>query len=116
MKFNMTWEIGVLIDSYAEKVRPLESEQFDYMKYQMKEDLQDTYSKAIELTMKDNCGLIMPIDECINWVEGGSINDYDGHGYLLDKDGEKIGSMRCNVDFLLRAKEGGAYFVAWYNK
>ena len=112
----MTWEIGVLINSYAEKIKPLETDKFDYEQRKQKEALKDIYAQAIELTVKDDCGLIMPIDECIEWVKSGSIIDYDGHGYLLDEAGERIGSMCCSVSFLKKAKENGACFVAWYNK
>lgn len=116
MSFNMTWEIGVLMNAYAEKIKSLETDKFDFEKHEQKEALEEIYAQAIELTAKDDCGLIMPIDECIDWVKSGSIIDYDGHGYLLDKDGEKIGGMHCNVSFLQKAKESGACFVAWYNK
>ena len=116
MSFNMTWEIGVLMNTYAEKIKPLEIDKFDYEKHEQKEALEELYAQAIELTVKDDCGLIMPIDDCIDCVKEGSIIDYDGHGYLLDKDGEKIGGMCCNASFLQKSKEKGAVFVAWYNK
>ena len=116
MSFNMTWEIGVLMNAYTEKIKPLETEKFDYEKHEQKEALEELYAQAIELTVKDNCGLIMPIDECIGWVSSGSIIDYDGHGYLLDKDGGRIGDMCCNASFLQKSKEKGVVFVAWYNK
>lgn len=112
----MTWEIGVLMNAYAEKIKPLETEKYDYEKYRQKEALEELYAQAIELTVKDDCGLIMPIEECIDWVMAKSIIDYDGIGYLLDKDGERIGGMWCDVSFLKNAKKNGACFVAWYNK
>lgn len=116
MSFELTWEIGVLINTYAEKIKPFESEKYDYEKYRQKEALEEIYAQAIELNCKNGYGLIMPIDTAIDWVNGGSINDYDGMGDLLDKDGKKIGGMCCNVSFLQKAKENGACFVAWYNK
>jgi hypothetical protein len=116
MSYDMTWEIGVLINSYAEKIKPLETEKYDYEKERQKEALEELYAQAIELTVKDDCGLIIPIDECIAWVKSGSIVDYDGHGYLLDKDGKRCGGMCCSVSVLQLAKENGAHFVAWYNK
>lgn len=116
MGFNLTWEIGVLMNSYAEKIKPLETEKYDYEKERQKEALEELYAQAIELTVKDDCGLIIPIDECIDWVSDGSIIDYDGHGYLLDENGKEIGGMHCDVSFLQKAKENGACFVAWYNK
>ena len=112
----MTWEIGVLVNDYVNRIKPLETKEFDYEKYEQKEALKKLYAQAIELNCKKGYGLIMPIDMCIDWVTKKSIIDYDGTGYLLDKDGERIGSMRCDVSFLKRAKENGACFVAWYNK
>ena len=116
MSFKLTWYIGVLIDTYADSIKPLETNEFDYEKYEQKKVLKELYAQAIELTCKENCGLIMPIDMCIDWVKCESIIDYDGHGYLLDKNGERIGGMRCRVSFLQKAKEKEAVFVAWYNK
>lgn len=96
------WEIGVLLDTYAETDKS--------------EEMQTLYARAIELTVKDNCGLTMPIDLAIDWVSRGSITDYDGFGRLLDEDGEEIGEMECDVTFLQKAKENNACYVAWYNK
>lgn len=111
MSFNSTWEIGVLMAQYCNELDKLEPNDWNNI-----EKIEDLYAQAIELTVKNNCGLIMPIDMCIDWVKSGGIIDYDGHGYLLDENGEKIGGMHCNTDFLKKAKEEGACFVVWYNK
>lgn len=116
MSFDLTWEIGVLMNTYLEKIKPLQSEKYDYEKERQKEAIEELYSQAIELNCKNGYGLIMPIDMAIDWVIGKSIIDYDGCGDLLDKDGKEIGDMRCDVSFLQKAKDNGACFVAWYNK
>lgn len=116
MTFDSTWEIGVLLDSYNDVLKPLKSEEYDFEKEEQKEAIEKLYAQAIELTVKDNCGLIMPIDLAICWVKGRYIIDYDGIGYLLDKNGRQIGDMYCDVPLLNKAKENGAVFVAWYNK
>lgn len=116
MNFNCTWEIGVLLHSYGEQISKLNITEYDYEKYRQAEAIDELYAKAIEITCKDNCGLILPIDDAIEWVRGGSIIDYDGIGKFLDANGEEIGSMHCDVDFILKAKENGTCFVAWYNK
>ena len=116
MTFDSTWEIGVLLDSCNDVLKPLKSEEYNFEKEEQKEAIEKLYAQAIELTVKDNCGLIMPIDLAICWVEGKCIIDYDGIGYLLDKNGEQIGDMYCDVPFLNKAKENGTVFVAWYNK
>ena len=109
----MTWEIGALMNSYADIKK---SEEYSNLSYDEREKIEENYAKAIELTVKENCGIILPIDECIEWVKGGSIIDYDGFGELLDEDGKEIGGMTCNASYLQKAKEAGACFVAWYNK
>lgn len=111
MSFNSTWEIGVLMAQCHDELNKLEPNDWNN-----KEKIEDLYAQAIELTAKNNCGLIMPIDMCIDWVKSGGIIDYDGHGYLLNENGHVMDSMCCDVDFLKEAKEEGACFVAWYNK
>lgn len=111
MSFNSTWEIGVLMAQCRDELDKLEPNDWNNI-----EKIEDLYAQAIELTVKDDCGLIMPIDMCIDWVNCNSINDFDGSGDLLDKNGEVIGCMHCNTYFLKKAKEDGACFVAWYNK
>lgn len=108
---NIEWEIGVLLHCFAEKFNKLGEYDFD------EEDrLKDLYAKAIILNVKDGYGLFYPIDDFIESVEGGGYIDYDGIGFLLNGNGEKIGHSRCNVQFLEEAKANGAVYVAWYNK
>ena len=114
--FDLTWEISVLMEACLVKIKPLESEKYDYDKRRQQEKIEKLYAQAIELNCKKGYGLVMPIDMAIDWVKTGSIIDYDGHGDLLDKEGKEIGNMWCNVSFLQDAKENGACFVAWYNK
>jgi hypothetical protein len=115
MSFNSTWEIGVLLNEYADKRKSLETDSFDWEKYEQQEALEELYAQAIELTCKKGYGLVMPIDDFIKSVCSGGINDYDGTGDLLDKDGEEIDEVCCGMLFLQNAKENGACFVAWYN-
>ena len=115
--FELTQEISVLMDAYAEKTRESYSSEEAGEHYKLIRKLREDYSKAIELTCRDSCGgLIMPIDKAIDWVSHGSINDYDGIGEVLDSDGNKIKRMSCNVNFLKECKKDGACFIAWYNK
>lgn len=116
MKFDFTWAIGILMNRYADIRKTLETKEFDYEKYQQMEELKDLYAKAIELTCKSGFGFKMPIDDFIIDVQDGFFIDYDGLGYLLDKDGNRIGGMRCDVLLLQEAKKHGACFVDWYNK
>ena len=112
----MTWKIEAIMNFYVDNIQKNHSIKNIMERIRENERIGDICSQAIELTCRENCGLIMPIDMCIDWVKSGGIIDYDGHGYLLDENGEKIGGMHCNTDFLKKAKEEGACFVAWYNK
>ncbi len=114
--FKLSWEIGVLMNTYLENVKSFESKEYDYDTERQKEAIKELYAQAIELNCQMGYGLVMPIDMAIERVAEGSIIDYDGCGDLLDKDGNKISGMRCDVQFLKRAKENGACFVAWFNK
>lgn len=116
MRFDSTWEIGVLLNKYADKRKSLETDVFDLEKYKQQEALEELYAQAIELTCKNGYGFVMPIDDFIRSVSSGGFNDYDGAGDLLDKDGEEIDEVYCEMLFLQKAKEDGACFVAWYNK
>lgn len=114
--FELTWEIGVLMDAYAEKTRESYSSEDATEHYKLIRKLREDYSKAIELTCRASYGIIMPIDMTIDWVREEMITNEDGIGYVLDSDGNKIKTMSCNIDFLEKCKKDGACFIAWYNK
>ena len=109
MNFNHTWALGCLMRNYIEELKTCVNQ------YQ-KNEAEDRYAEAAELTVKENCGFIMPINMFIRWVDDGSLIDYDGMGYLLDAAGERTGYSRCDVAFLEKAKKNGTVFIAWYNK
>ena len=109
--FRTTWEIEVLINSYAE-----EKKKINESDWRAEEALSDIYARAIELTAREQCGLYMPVNMFIEWVEDGNIIDYDGSAYACDSNGNRIGSTHCNVKHINSMIEKGAIFVAWYNK
>ena len=114
--FEMTWEIETIMNFYVDNILKNRSIK-NIMERITKDDyIGEVCSQAIELTCRENCGLIMPIDMAIEWVDGGSIVDYDGMGYALDGDGNRIKAICCDVDFLEECKKDGAVFMAWYNK
>lgn len=105
---DLEWEIGVIINSYADRVKDIEYD---------RDEIEATYVKAILLNVeKYGYGLVLPIDDFIECVRSGGITDYDGIGDLLDENGEEIGDVRCNVDFLQKEKTNNARYVAWFNK
>lgn len=108
---NLKWEIGVLLNCYAEKINKVDKHDF-----REQDKLKELYSKAVILNVKHGYGLFYPIDDFIEDVSGGGIIDYDGIGYLLNENGDEIGLSRCNVKFLEDAKSNGAIYVAWFNK
>ena len=108
---DLKWELGVLLDCYAEKVKDVD--EYDFRK---REKLKDIYTQAIILNTNRGYGLYYPIDDFIDDVSCGGIIDYDGIGYLLNADGNELGYVRCNLDFLEKAKMDGTVYVAWFNK
>lgn len=109
--FRTTWEIEVLINSYAE-----EKKKINESDWRAEEALSDIYARAIELTAREKCGLYMPVNMFIKWVEDGSVVDYDGSAYAYDTDGNRIGVTCCDVEHVNEMIGKGAVFVAWYNK
>lgn len=64
---------------------------------------------------------IYTIDEFMNQVDRGSINDYDGTGYLaIEIDNEFYEVNRngfiCHYPWLKAMKEKGFTHVSWYGK
>ena len=109
--FDIKWELGVLLDCYADRAAKLDEHDFDGER-----KLKDLYAQAIILNVKRGYGLFCPIDDFIEDVRGGSYTDYDGCGDLLDYSGDNLGCVRCNVKYLENAKANGAVYVAWFNK
>ena len=108
---DIKWEIGVLLDHYAEKAAKL----YD-CSYDEREKLQDLYAQAIILNVKYGYGLFYPIDDFIEEVNGGGYIDYDGTAKLLNADGVFMRYGRCDVKELEESKANGAAYVAWFNK
>lgn len=54
---------------------------------------------------------IMTMDEIVDQINEGSINDYDGWGYYCNKDGEETEVFKpSHID------PDKADYVTWYNK
>ncbi len=108
---DVKWELGVLMDHYAERTTKLDKYDFEGQR-----KLKDLYAQAIILNVKKGYGIVYPIDDFIKAVRGSCYTDYDGGGDLLNADGNTLGNVRCNVKYLKSAKSVGAVYVAWYNK
>lgn len=64
---------------------------------------------------------IYTIDEFMNQVDRGSINDYDGTGYLAVEIDNKFyevnrNGFMCHYPWLEAMKEKGFTHVSWYGK
>lgn len=110
--FEMNWEIRMLMEEYFKEA----SEALKNSNEKILNALKDVYSKAIELTCREQCGLYMPINMFLRWVKSGFINDYDGLARAIDADGNRIGTTHCSFAHVDEMVRKGAKFIAWYNK
>ena len=100
---DLQWEIEVNLKHYLRSSIPID-------------ERATIYAKAIIENVKIGYGIVHPIDDFMDSVKSGSYIDYDGVGEALDKDGHKLGSIRCNLNDLGNWKKHGATMVAWFNR
>lgn len=105
-EFENEWYIKQIIAYQNEVLR-------GYADYEWieKQNLLTVCARAIELTCED-IGFVMPLDMFFEWTTNGSLTDYDGHGYFLDKEGKRLEL----VNFFTTRYPEDAVYVAWYNK
>ena len=80
---------------------------------------QDPYKQAAHamlITARNGFGDCYPIDTFIEHVNNGSFIDYDGSGYFVNAEGDKISSIRCDTKWLQNHIPEDAKFIMWYNK
>lgn len=106
MEFKHDWKIRNILNYFKDTYRCVDDYDFD-----QKDFLTNSCSRAIELTCKD-FGFVMPIDMFCEWVKAGYITDYDGIGYFLDYEGNRLEGDVFDEYFV----PDDALFVAWYNK
>lgn len=77
------------------------------------------YIDMILLQSKENWGSFFLVKDFIEMVQEGTINDYDGEGYFVDKFGneqkENPGYIKCDIDWLINNSHDFP-FVKWFNK
>ena len=79
----------------------------------------DPYKQAAHamlITTKIGFGDCYPIDMFIENVRDGNFIDYDGSGYFVNAEGNKISSIMCNVKWLQDNIPEDAKFIMWFNK
>ena len=81
-----------------------------------KEYFERHYIKAMILVNQNeklSFAYFVPAEEFIQEAANGDFNEYDGHGYWIDWDGNEI----CDISWEIGATmPKNAVFVAWYNK
>ena len=103
--------IGFVLDHFANKA--LKTKKFS----DERKDLIKTYSRIINIyASTDEIGDIMPFEDFYKSVKCGGFIDYDGGGDFMTFDGEKVGEVKCDIDWLKKNKPENAPFVVWYNK
>ena len=114
------WTIGNLFEAFHNELRHLKTQNrkghIDFAEfYDHKEELKKEYVQAINLLYTNkrlSFSDLMTIPTFCDIVDGGGINGYDGSGYWIDWDGNKIAPITWREE----NPPEGAVFVAWYNK
>ena len=73
-------------------------------------------ANAMWIISQKGYGDIYMIDDFLELVEEGYVIDYDGSGHWCDDEGNELGSIRCDVDWLKENKPEDAKFILWFNK
>ena len=126
-----TFTIGWLYDSYHRAMNKIEEDYKNgvYTKranglimndwntyYDDKHYTQSIYIQAMKLVNSIQIfsfAYFVPVAEFLQDAINGSFNEYDGHGYWVDWDGNEIGSVSWEDGAEM---PDDAFFVAWYNK
>ena len=56
------------------------------------------------------------INDFINQVKEKFFTNYDGTGRFVDKDGNDLGTINCDANWLCKHIPDDAAFIMWYNK
>lgn len=114
MSFKHTFAIKQIMDFYAKQQEKLVKGA--KAEYDSISALATQAAQAIQLTVKHDLGMVMPLPMARQWVEQEYITDYDGNGQFLDENGDRLTEMCCSLPALKRAQKNGACFVEWFNK
>jgi hypothetical protein len=71
---------------------------------------------AALINAKHKCGMCMTYENFYDSVFFGGLIDYDGFGYFVDNEGNKIKDVYCDCDWLNENRPENCNFVMWYNK
>ena len=104
-----TWDIMQIIDRYNKRAKQTE-------KYSPRgESLRELYAQNLRLQCQAKYSHIVAIDDFIDWIDEGFVEDYDGTGRWCDFEGNITDYIRCDINWLQKYREG-YHFIAWSNK
>ena len=66
--------------------------------------------------MSLNYGCVYSFDNFYSSVKCKCFIDYDGIGYFIDNDGNKVKPVRCNCDWLMNNKPENSNYILWFNR
>ena len=72
--------------------------------------------QKLYIVAKIGFGDCFDINYFINAVKHGSFIDYDGVGDWVDKWGNDLGRIWCDVSYLKKQRPKDAAYIMWYNK
>jgi hypothetical protein len=96
----------------------------DFLFSEKAEELLTRYRELIKVQVKAKFGSVYPIEEFLQAVENGCINDDDGSGNLMDENGDEGPSVWDAIYFdhkenkyqIEMPKDRNYPYVVWYNK
>ena len=98
------------------KSRIMDWEELLYSERNEDEDPYLMAANAMLIVSKIGFGDCFLIDDFIECVEDGGFIDDDGTGHWVDKEGNDLGYICCNVNWLKSNQPKDAKFIMWYNK
>lgn len=102
------FEIGSILFDCAQALKKAET-------YTDEDAIKAEYANCMRILFKNGYGTVYTFDDFIELVDSKSIIDYDGTGYIVNKDGKRIEGIKCNVSWLKKHKKKNHY-ITWYNK
>lgn len=101
-----------LIDDVAWTIRNFSSDSIDFDS----QELARKIANAALIVAQRGFGDCFPLDRFYECVKDGFFIDYDGTGYWVDTQGNELGKIRCDYDWLMKNQPKTAAFVMWFNK
>jgi hypothetical protein len=100
------WEAKTLLNDYADRREKLTESACRY-----DETIAKRYAEAIILN-QSHIGFVMPKEMIWDWIKKEYIISYDGMGYWLNEEGERM----LPITFKEEEPPKKAVFGCWYNK